>query len=93
MKTIIFSVCALAAAVGPALADSAYDHNLEKAAADIVAGKMGDLRGGFTYKDKLRLVRSQSASAEPAASVAPQPNAQSGASDNALVPAVEEPAG
>jgi hypothetical protein len=93
MKTIIFSVCALAAAVEPALADSAYDHNLEKAAAEIVAGKMGDLRGGFAYKDKLRLVRSQSASAEPAASAAPHSSTQTDASDNALVPAVEEPAG
>ena len=33
----------------PACADTQYDRKLEQAAIDIVAGKIGDIRGGFSF--------------------------------------------
>ncbi|MBZ9842611.1 hypothetical protein [Mesorhizobium sp. CA5] len=39
-----------------AAAETRYDRNLEKAVLDIVAGKMGNIRGGFSYKQVPQLV-------------------------------------
>jgi len=49
MKTLISGAVLLAAIAMPATAENRYDRKLEQAAMDIVASKMGDLRGGFAY--------------------------------------------
>jgi hypothetical protein len=36
----------------PVLAGERYDHKLEEAAMRIVASKIGDIRGGFSYAQK-----------------------------------------
>lgn len=49
MKTLMISAAVLAVLALPAAAGTKYDRKLEKAAMDIVASKMGALRGGFSY--------------------------------------------
>ena len=41
--------CALAMLATTASAESRYDRKLEQAVMDIVAGKMGEIRGGFAF--------------------------------------------
>lgn len=60
MNRIISAATMLAAATLPSIAEVRYDRSLEKAAMAIVAGKMGELRGGFSYSQKPRLVVRQS---------------------------------
>ena len=50
MRTLLCGVALLAVIAAPAMAETRYDRNLEKAVVEIVAGKMGDIRGGFSYK-------------------------------------------
>lgn len=60
MKTFVHVALALAAMpIGTALADAykpRYDHALAKAAAEIVAQNIGDIRGGFAFDQKPRFV-------------------------------------
>jgi hypothetical protein len=51
----------LAAAAIPAGAEHRYDRKLEQAAMRIVAEKIGDIRGGFSYGQKPRFVVAQDA--------------------------------
>ncbi|PSJ61444.1 hypothetical protein C7I85_10330 [Mesorhizobium soli] len=46
----------LAALAVPAAAETRYDVKLEQAVMDIVAGKMGDIRGTISYRRKLESV-------------------------------------
>jgi hypothetical protein len=52
MKTLWAGVAVLAALTGSAVAETRYDRNIDKAAAEIVAGKIGDIRGGFSFDAK-----------------------------------------
>jgi hypothetical protein len=52
MKTLWASVAVLAVLTSAAVAETRYDRNIEKAAAEIVAGKIGDIRGGFSFDAK-----------------------------------------
>ena len=66
-------------------AEPRYDQSLEDAATRIAAAKVGDIRGGFSFRDKPQFV---------AAQVAPPPVAHAEpdtAHDDGLVPAVEGP--
>ncbi|TSE13369.1 hypothetical protein C1D09_004335 [Mesorhizobium intechi] len=56
MKTLLCGVAFLAMIAAPAAAGTRYDRNLEKAVQGIVASKMGDIRGGFSYKQVPQLV-------------------------------------
>ncbi|MHA6644136.1 hypothetical protein [Mesorhizobium sp. A623] len=56
MNKILGAAAMLVVATVPAVAEMRYDRNLEKAAMAIVASKIGDIRGGFTYKQKVQLV-------------------------------------
>jgi hypothetical protein len=49
MKTLVVGAALLGLLTGPAGADMQYDRKLEQAAMDIVAGKIGDIRGGFSF--------------------------------------------
>ena len=66
MKTILLTSIAVVVATAPAFAGERYDRKLEQAALEIVASKMGDIRGGFSYKQKPRFVVVQDALAAPA---------------------------
>ncbi|KRB32166.1 MULTISPECIES: hypothetical protein [Mesorhizobium] len=91
MKTLLCGVALLAIIATPAAAETRYDRNLEKAAMGIVASKMGDLRGGFSYKQVPQLVVvSEPAPASAGAGAAEPPREQaSGDRHDGLSPAVE----
>jgi len=59
MKRLICASAALAFAIAPAGAEHRYDRKLEQAAMKIVAEKIGDIRGGFSYGQKPQLVVAQ----------------------------------
>ena len=89
MRTLLCGVALLAVIVAPAAAETRYDRNLEKAAMGIVAGKMGDIRGGFSYKQVPQLVvLPDSVPARAVATEHPREQA-SGDGDDGLSPAVE----
>ncbi|MER8855312.1 hypothetical protein NKI51_26995 [Mesorhizobium australicum] len=88
MKTLLCGA-ALAVMVVPAAAETPYDRNLEKAAVGIVASKMGDIRGAFSYKQIPQLVVSPDPS--PVATEHAREQA-SGGRDDGLSPAIERQA-
>jgi hypothetical protein len=49
MKTLLMGAALLGLLTVPAGADIQYDRKLEQAVINIVAGKIGDLRGGFSF--------------------------------------------
>ena len=49
MKTLVMGAAFLGLLIAPAGADMQYDRKLEQAAIDIVAGKIGGIRGGFSF--------------------------------------------
>lgn len=49
MKMLVICAAVLAAFAAPAAAEIRYDRKIEQAVMEIVAKKMGDLRGGFVY--------------------------------------------
>jgi hypothetical protein len=91
MRAVLCVVALSAAVVAPAAAETAYDRNLEKAAMDIVAGKIDDIRGGFSYKQVPQLFVVPEA--VPASSVPVEdPRRQaSGDTNDRLSPAIERP--
>ncbi|MET3520697.1 hypothetical protein [Mesorhizobium abyssinicae] len=89
MNRFLCGIAFLALAAGPAKAETRYDRNLEKAAIDIVAGKIGGIRGGFSYKQVPQLVVLPETA--PAVPVEPQPRQASGDRNDGLAPAVERP--
>ncbi|UCI06907.1 hypothetical protein [Mesorhizobium sp. B1-1-8] len=90
MKSYLCGMALLAAMGAPAAAETRYDRNLEKAVLDIVAGKMGSIRGGFSYKQVPRFVIVPEATPILPVVVEP-PRSQTSANDG-LMPAVERPA-
>ncbi|TIM62238.1 MAG: hypothetical protein E5Y52_24855 [Mesorhizobium sp.] len=83
MKSFLCGMALLSAMAAPVAAETRYDRNLEKAVMDIVAGKMGNIRGGFSYKQAPQLVVPQEAAPAPA-----EPREQASHNDG-LMPAVE----
>lgn len=49
MKTFLVVAAFLGLLAVPAYADMQYDRKLEQAAIDIVAGRIGGIRGGFSF--------------------------------------------
>ena len=89
MRTLLCGVAFLAVIAGPAVAETRYDRNLEKAVMSIVANKIGDIRGGFSDKQVPQLVvvpDAQSTAWVPAERAGKQ---ASGDSHDGLKPAVE----
>jgi len=87
MKSFLCGMALLAAMAAPAAAETRYDRNLEKAAMDIVAGKMGNIRGGFSYKQRPQLVVMPDATLVAPTPVEPPRKEASG--NDGLAPAVE----
>jgi hypothetical protein len=66
MKTLWAGVAAIGLLTTSALAETRYDRNIDQAAAKIVAGKIGDIRGGFSYDAKPVFVTTiEAAKADP----------------------------
>ncbi|TIN21506.1 MAG: hypothetical protein E5Y31_20890 [Mesorhizobium sp.] len=89
MKTLLCGVVLCAVIVAPAAAETRYDRSLEKAAMGIIAGKMGDIRGGFSYKQVPQLVVMPDAVPAPAVAIEPLREQASGDRGDGLSPAVE----
>jgi len=88
MKTLLAGAAAICLLTTSAFAETRYDRNIERAAADIVARKMGDLRGGFAFDQKKIFVLLQDAIktgsvAKPSVTVSADPWR------NGLAPAIE----
>ncbi|TPI29191.1 hypothetical protein FJ414_26220 [Mesorhizobium sp. B3-1-6] len=88
MKTLLCGVGLLAAMAAPATAETRYDRNLEKAVLDIVAGKMGNIRGAFSYKQVPQLVMVPEATT-PAVPAPVEPPRKEASGNDGLTPAVE----
>jgi hypothetical protein len=52
MKMLIGVAAAIAVLATPVAAQTRYDRKLEQAVMEIVARKMGEIRGGFSYDEK-----------------------------------------
>jgi hypothetical protein len=91
MRTVLCVVALSAAVAAPARAETAYDRNLEKAVRDIVAGKIGDIRGGFSYKQVPQLVVLPETASTASAPAEPPRRQASGDRNDGLAPAVERP--
>jgi len=89
MRTLLCGVALLAAIAAPAMAETRYDRNLEKAVMGIVAGKIGDIRGGFSYKQRLQFVVIPDAVSVAPGPAEPPRKQASGDSNDSLTPVVE----
>lgn len=87
MKSLLCAMALLAAMAAPAATETRYDRNLERAVMDIVAARMGGIRGGFTYKQVPQLVPD----AAPVPAIAPERPREAAKRDldDGLAPAVE----
>lgn len=56
MKAIIIALTLLLPATVQANSTTRYDRSLEQAAADIIAEKIGEIRGGFRHNEKPEFV-------------------------------------
>ncbi|MDX8469452.1 hypothetical protein RFM26_27525 [Mesorhizobium sp. VK23B] len=88
MKSFLSGMALVVTMAAPVAAETRYDRNLEKAAVDIVAGKMGNIRGGFSYKQVPQLVVLPEAA--PAAPTPAEPREQASNNDG-VMPAVARP--
>jgi len=89
MKMLLCGVAFLAMIAAPAAAETRYDRNLEKAVRGIVASKMGDIRGGFSYKQVPQLVILPDPVPPPATATEHPALQASGDRDDGLSPAIE----
>jgi hypothetical protein len=89
MRMLVTGAALFAALAMPATAQSRHDLKLEQAAAAIVAAKMGELRGGFTYDVELAKVVLPDFGSTGSISPAPAYNALPVKEGAGLVPALE----
>lgn len=88
MKSLLCGIALVTAIALPVAAETRYDRNLEKAVIEIVACKIGNIRGGFSYKQAPQLVVLPEVA--PVAPVPVEPRKQASNNDG-LMPAVERP--
>jgi hypothetical protein len=87
MKKLLAGMAIVGFAASSAVAETRYDHKIEQAAVTIAAGKMGKLRGGFSFNARLVYV---TPSALNTGSVADRDRAHTvGTWRHGLAPAVE----
>ena len=89
MRTLLCGAALSATIAASAAAETRYDRNLEKAAVGIVASKMGDIRGGFSYKQVPQLVVLPDPVSVSAVAAEPSREQASGDRHDGLSPAVE----
>jgi hypothetical protein len=61
MRSLWASMAVIGLMAGTAAAETRYDRNIEQAAIEIVAGKIGDIRGGFSFDARPALVTGKDA--------------------------------
>lgn len=89
MRSLLGGIALAAIFVLSATAETRYDRKLEEAVMGIVAGKIGEIRGGFSYKQAPQFVVVPD-TLPKASSSADRPRPQvSGDSSDGLTPAVE----
>ena len=91
MRTVLCVVALSAAVVAPAAAETAYDRNLERAVMDIVAAKIGHIRGGFSYKQIPQLLVLPETAPAVSMPIEPPSRQASGDGNDGPAPAVERP--
>ncbi|MER9018842.1 hypothetical protein [Mesorhizobium sp. M0898] len=89
MRSLLGSIALAAIFAASAGAETRYDRKLEEAVMGIVAGKIGEIRGGFSYRQAPQFVIVPD-TLPKAPSSADRPRIQvSGDSSDGLTPAVE----
>ncbi|MER8635810.1 hypothetical protein [Mesorhizobium sp. M1365] len=89
MRSLLGGIALAAIFVVSAGAETRYDRKLEKAVMGIVAGKIGEIRGGFSYRQAPQFVIVPDTLPKASISVdRPRPQVFGDSSDG-LVPAVE----
>jgi hypothetical protein len=86
MRTLWAGAAVLGLATSSAVAETRYDHRIEQAAIEIVAGKIGDIRGGLAFDVKPVAVTGPEALTTGSV---PSPTAEEGTWRDGLAPAVE----
>ena len=86
MRTLWAGVAVFGLVAGSAVAGARYDHRIEQAATQIVAGKIGEIRGGLAFDARPVFVAGRDAL--PTGSV-PSPTASADTLPDGLAPAVE----
>ena len=86
MRALWVGAAIFGLAASSAVAETRYDHRIEQAAIEIVAGKIGDIRGGFAFNAKPVFVAGQDALTTGSVSV---PTAEDGTWPDGLAPAIE----
>ncbi|MER8590180.1 MULTISPECIES: hypothetical protein [unclassified Mesorhizobium] len=89
MRSLLGGIALAAIFAASAGAETRYDRKLEEAVMGIVAGKIGEIRGGFSYKQAPQFVVMPDTSPKASISVdRPRPQVFGDSSDG-LTPAVE----
>ena len=88
MQSLLLGGVLALAVAAPAAAEMRYDRSLEKAAMQIVAGKMGDIRGGFAYGQTPQIVAVQDVDPQAHVVIGVSPSVVIGR-ETALTPAVQ----
>ena len=65
MKRLLAGMAFVMLVTAQAAAEKPYDRKLEQAVMRIVAAKMGEIRGGFSYAQQPQLIRAPSAAPRP----------------------------
>ena len=86
MRNLLAGTAVFGLAASSAVAETRYDHRIEQAAIAIVAGKIGDIRGGFGFDGKPVFVTGQDALSTGSISASPT---RDGKWRDGLAPAVE----
>jgi hypothetical protein len=89
MKTLLAGAVLFGVLAGPASAESRYDRKLEQAAIDIAVGKIGGIRGGFSFDVRPVAVIAQDATSTGAVITRSFSVSQGDAWQDGLAPAVE----
>ncbi|MES0209618.1 hypothetical protein NKJ93_11045 [Mesorhizobium sp. M0028] len=89
MRSLLGGIALTAIFAASAVAETRYDRKLEEAVMGVVAGKIGQIRGGFSYKEAPQFVVVPDTLPKASISVdRPRPQV-SGDSSDGLTPAVE----
>jgi hypothetical protein len=86
MRTLWAGAAVFGLAASSAVAETRYDRRIEQAAIEIVAGKIGDIRGGFAFNVKPVFVTGQDSIKTGSVSTSMTAD---GASRDGLAPAIE----
>jgi hypothetical protein len=92
MKTLWAGAALFGLLASSAAAETQYDRKLEQAAMNIVAGKMGDIRGGFSFDVKPLSVIIQDAMATGSVGIRKANLSAGDAWQDGLAPAIERKA-